>query len=174
MRLASQIISLVRERKVRYRDIGVACSDIASYSHIFRSVFDQFNIPYFIDEKSRVLDHAIVNFVVNILDVYTNGYNSETVVNFLKSGYICNDKEAIYAADNFITATNATKNTWLSDERWKKTLDFYTGGNTQLSDMLSTIRNNYILPMSHFHEQIKGRNTVMHITRCLYTYLKES
>jgi len=174
MRLASQIIALVRERKIRYRDIGVVCSDISSYSHIFRSVFEQFGIPYFIDEKSRVLDHAVVNFIVNILDVYINGYNSEPVVNFLKSGYVCQSKEAIYAADNFISATNATKNTWLSDEKWSKTLELYSDGNKGLQKLLNIVRDKYILPLSKLHEQIKGKNTVEHITRCLYSYLKES
>ncbi len=174
MRLASQIISLVREKNVRYRDIGVVCSDISSYTHIFSTVFKQFGIPFFIDEKTRVLDHAVVNYVVNILDVYINGYRSENVVNFLKSGYVFTDKESIYAADNFITATNATKNTWLSDERWAKALELYSEGDTNICNMLNSVRDDYVLPLSRFHEKIKGRNTVAHITRCLYMYLKES
>ena len=72
--VAYKIKKMVCEENIRYKDISVICSDISSYSHIFRSVFNTFDIPYFIDEKTPVLKHSIVFYVVSILDVYINSY----------------------------------------------------------------------------------------------------
>lgn len=171
---AAQIAALVREKNVRYRDISVVCPDVESYSNIIRSTFSVFSIPCFIDEKTDVLNHSLINFIINIFDVYINGYSSETIVNFLKSGYLNIEPESIYEADNFITATGASKNTWLSDEKWVRTLESYCKGNVKLKKYLDSVRSNYILPLAVFHDRVKGKKDVKYISEQLYSYLTES
>lgn len=171
---ASKIIALVREKNIRYREISVVCSDVPSYSNIIRSVFSMFSIPCFIDEKTDVLNHSIINFVINIFDVYLKGYDSETVVNFLKSGYLNITPDEVYASDNFIAATGATKNTWLSDDRWEKTLDFYCGDNIENKSLLNNVRNKYIMPLAVLHDKIKGKKAVKYICEQIYDYLLNS
>lgn len=170
-RAATQICLLVRTGKVRYRDIGVVCADIDSYGCIFKSVFNSYDIPFFIDEKTNVLEHSIVCFVINIFDVYLNSYNEETVTNFLKSGCIDADRKSIFITDNFIMATRATKNTWLSDERWNKTVEFHSENDIDVESNLNFIRDNFILPLAKFHDSVKGRHTIEYITQKLYNYL---
>ncbi len=170
-KLASAISALVRERNVRYRDISVIASDIDEYGYIIKSVFDDYNIPYFVDDKTNTLDHSIVSFVVNILDIYINGYNAENVVNYLKSGCISADREDIYIADNYISAARASKNTWLSDDRFSRSVESYSDGNEHVKKALIRIRNNHISVLSQFHDEIKGRHSVKYITEKLYKFL---
>lgn len=172
--IAAQIAALVREKKIRYRDISVVCPDVESYSNIIRSTFSMYSIPCFIDEKTDVLNHSLINFVINIFDVYINGYRSETIVNFLKSGYLNIETESIYEADNFITATGASKNTWLSDEKWVRTVESYCKDNVELKKCLDSVRSNYILPLAVFHDKVKGKKDVKYICEQLYSYLTES
>lgn len=169
--LASHIKSIVSKTGARYRDIGVICSDIGSYSHIFRSVFKEYDIPFFIDEKTDVLNHSIICFVLNILDVYLNGYSAEYITNFLKSGHISAERSTVIAVDKFINATNISKNAWLTDDKWISISKYYCGDNTILYDLLSDARDKYILPLASLHDKIKGKNTVKYITECLYKYL---
>lgn len=169
--LASQIQALVREKNIRYRDIGVICADIGSYSHIFRSVFKSFDIPCFIDEKTDVLKHSVICFVTSVIDVYLMGYNSESVINYLKSGHLDAARDDLMNTDNFIRAANASKNVWLSDEKWAKTLETYCEGDEKLYSSIDRIRENYILPLASFHDDIKGKNTVRYISEKLYKFL---
>jgi len=169
--LAHKILDLVRNHGARYRDISVVCADTESYAHIIRSTFDTYKIPYFIDEKVRVLDHAIVSFVTNILDVYLGQYSGECVINFLKSGCIKAKRDAVCSVDNFISATRASKNTWLSDERFAKALDAYADDDQAKKDAINSIRQEYILSLATLHDKIKGRNTVRFITENIYSYL---
>ncbi len=168
--LASQIKSLVRERKVRYRDISVVCTDTDMYAHVFRSVFEDYDIPFFLDEKTPVLKHSIICFVLSLIDVYLSGYSSESITSFLKSGHIDADRDLVIDIDNFIRATNISKNTWLNDDRWSAVIDKYAEGDAMLYNSINSVREKYILPLASLHDSIKGRNTVRFISEKLYKY----
>ncbi len=172
-KLASRIKSIVRCTDSRYRDIGVVCSDINSYSHIFRSVFKEYDIPFFVDEKTDVLNHSIICFVLNILDVYINGYSGDFVAMFLKSGHINTDRNMIVEVDKFIDAANISKNVWLTDEKWSAVSAYYCEDDVTLKNLLDKARNEYILPLASLHDKIKGLNTVKYITEKIYKYLTD-
>lgn len=173
-KLAYQIKLLVQKNNIRYRDIGVICTDIGAYSHILRSVFKEFNIPYFIDEKTEVLNHSVVCYVLSILDVYLYGYSPEYVTNYLKSGHLSASRDTIISVDKFVSATNISKNGWLDIERWNKLTVEYCADNKDDTELLNETRDIFILPLAALHDKIKGRNTVRYITEVLYEYLVSS
>ncbi len=168
--LASNIVKVIKEKNARFADISVVCPDIDSYGHILRSVFETYKIPYFIDEKVPVLKHSIISFVINILDIYNSNYSGESIVNYLKSGFLDSDRDAVCYTDNFIKATRASKNVWLSDDRFSSCINSYTDDATRI-EKISEIRQKYILSLSKLHDTIKGRNTVKFITEKIYAYL---
>ncbi len=172
--LASNIMDLVRNSDARFCDIGVVCPDIDTYGSMLRSAFDECNIPYFIDEKVSVLDHSVVAHVKNILDVYLMQYSPESVISFLKSGCTMAERDAICYADNYITATRASKNTWLFDDRFEASINKFADGDMHKKELIQSIRSQYILSLAKLHDSIKGRNTVLHITEKIYNYLLET
>ncbi len=170
---ARHILALVRDHKLRYKDICIICSDISRYNYIISGVFSKYDIPFFLDEKTAVLQHHIVAFVLNVLDVYINGYSYESIFNFIKSGFAETNGEKISALENFISATNASKNLWLSDERWAVVMGNYAAGNRAESEIINHIREKYILPLSRFHESVKGKHPAKKSITMLYEYLRE-
>lgn len=170
---ARHILALVREHKLRYKDICIICSDISRYNYIIYNVFSRYDIPFFLDEKTAVLSHHIVAFVLSILDVYINGYSYDSIFNFIKSGFAESDNGKISHLENFIAATNASKNLWLNDERWAVVLGNYAEEHKTESVIINEIREKYILPLSRFHESVKGRNSAKEAVALLYNYLME-
>lgn len=168
--VARRIVELCRDRGLRYRDIGVICSDIGTYSPYIKPLFEKHDISYFIDEKSPVLNHRIINFVLNIIDIYLNDYNSENVFSFLKSGFCNADLDSIYLLENYCKSTNMHKSTWLNDEKWDSLLDKYDFTEEQRKSLCS-VRDNIIKPLGTFHDSIKGRHEVLHMCKSLYEYL---
>ena len=168
--VARRIVELCRDRNLRYRDIGVICSDIGTYSPYIKPLFEKHGISYFIDEKSPVLNHRIINFVLNIIDIYLNDYNSENVFSFLKSGFCDAQMESIYLLENYCQSTNMHKSTWLNDEKWNSLLEKYDFTDEQ-KESLCSVRDNIIKPLGSFHDSIKGRHDVLHMCKSLYEYL---
>lgn len=166
---ARYIQSLVRDG-MRYRDICIICSDTKRYDNIIKNVFGQYKIPYFIDEKSSVLKHQIVMFVISIIDVYINNYSYESIFNFIKSGFYDVDSVSVAILDNFILRTNVSKNTWFDDEKWNVILQNYEASDNT-KQKISDIRDNIIKPLGAFHNKIKGKNSATYLVESLYDYL---
>ncbi len=169
---AERIISLVRDNNIRFKDIGIICADISAYSHIFKMVFDKYKIPYFIDEKIPVLSHHIIQYVMNVFDVYISGYSHESIFNFLKSGFCDVGAYEASVCENFSLKTNITRRGWLDGEKWDSILNNQNFRNKEERNILSRIRERYILPLAEFHEKIKGRNPASFVCEELYAYLK--
>ena len=51
--IAREIVHLVRDKKVRYKDITIATRDLNRYDFLVHSIFNEYNIPNFIDKKRR-------------------------------------------------------------------------------------------------------------------------
>ena len=168
---ALQIASLIRDKGYRYRDISVICSDMSGYDYIFDIIFKKHNLPYFTDEKNPVLNHQVVLFVLCVLDVYLDDYSFDSIFNFLKSGFKKIAPVDISLLENFILRTNASKNTWLSDDRWNTFLKNYKYADDEDKAKISDIRHKYIVPLANFHDKIKGRKNTRYVMTELYNYL---
>jgi len=85
---ASQIITLVRDKGYRFRDIGVICGDMEHYLFIISSVFADFGIPFFADEKISVSQHPIAKAILSLFDIINNNWSYDSVFGYLRLGYI--------------------------------------------------------------------------------------
>lgn len=168
--VARRILRLCRDSGYRFRDIGVICSDIGTYAPFIKPVFKKHGISYFIDEKSPALNHRIVVFVLNAIDIYLNDYSNENVFSFLKSGLCDADAESVYILENYCQSTNMHKSTWLDDKKWTALLSRYDLSDEQAKKLCS-VRDSFIKPLAEFHDSIKGRHSVEHMCRSLYDYL---
>ena len=168
--VARRIIRLCRDGNYRFREIGVVCADIGTYAPYIAPVFKNHNISYFIDEKSPVLNHAIVRYLLNILDIYLYDYSNETVFAFLKSGFCDADRDGVNALENYCRRTNMHKNTWLNDDKWNELIIKRTVNNDE-AEKICRIRDEYIKPLSEFHNSVKGRHKTEHMCMCLYNYI---
>lgn len=167
---ARRIIRLCRDGGYRYRDIAVVCSDIGIYAPFIKPIFEKSGIECFIDEKADVINHRIVCFVMNIIDIYLNDYKLEGIMSFLKSGFCGADCDDVFVLENYCRSTNMYKSTWLDDEKWNDLL-FRIGLEPDEAEKICRVRNDYVLPLAQFHNSVKGRHTVEHMCRELYNYL---
>lgn len=170
---AKSIISLVRDGGFRFKNIGIICADISNYSHIFKNVFDKYEIPYFIDEKTDVLKHQTIQFIMSIFDVYLTGYDAQSIFNFLKSGYGNKSAYKISVCENFVNSSKITGRGWLDANRWQSIIENRTFRSKYEPEILNEIRNDCILPLANFHQKIKGKHTVKENVKNLYAYLCE-
>lgn len=167
---ARRIVRLCRDGGYRYRDIAVVCSDIGAYAPFIRPIFAKSSIECFIDEKSDVINHRIVCFVLNIIDIYLNDYSLESIMAFLKSGFCGADTESVFVLENYCKSTNMYKSTWLNDEKWNDLL-LRVGLEPEDAERICRVRSENILPLAELHNSIKGRHTVEHMCREVYNYL---
>lgn len=124
--VAQQILHLVRQEDYRYRDCVIYIRESETYEDLIKTVFNDFNIPVFIDEKRMMLNHPLVEFVRSLLDMIDTNWRYDALFRVLKTGFIQPtddeyplDSDAIDILENYVLEFGIKqKNEWIKDEPW--------------------------------------------------------
>ena len=101
---ASDILSMIRNNNLRYRDIAIVTGDIALYGEYIRRIFEECEIPFFMDCKQSLIGNPVVEYIRSALEVVCNEFSYESVFRFLKNGLCTIDRDDIDALENYVLA----------------------------------------------------------------------
>ncbi len=101
-RCAREIVILLREEGLRYKDIAVTARSIELYEKVIKIVFPKYNIPYFIDSKKNIEDHPLIRFILTLLDIVGSSWERTSVLDFLKTGLYTEEICAVDRFENFM------------------------------------------------------------------------
>ena len=171
--VARQIKRLVIEQGYLYSDIAVICRDIAPYSGVLNTVFDKYEIPYFMDMSYDIYIKPIVRYVCSIFNVILNGWQKDDVIAILKTGLSNNSDEEISAFENYVYVWN------INGSSFKKPFENNPSGfsekmskaESQQLEMAEKVRKSLAEPLENFRESIKDK-TGQEITELLYRLLE--
>lgn len=83
---AGEIRALVRQGRVRYRDIVVTARSMDPYWEQLEGVFAQYDIPLFQADKTDLLQKPLFTLITAALDAVNGGYLYEDMFRYLKTG----------------------------------------------------------------------------------------
>ena len=164
--VAKQIVKLVRDKNLRYRDIGIITKNIDTYSSLVRSIFKQYEIPVFIDEKRDLNQNIIVQYVLSILEILNKNFNSEDIFNYLKLGFSNIDLDEIFKLERY------TLKWGIKNNKWKNDFIYEQDDRQQEIERLNEIRKEIVNPLLKLKEQIKQEKTAKGITKNIYEFIK--
>lgn len=84
--VARQMTLLVRNQGYCYKDMAVVTGDVAQYANYVPEIFEQYDIPYFIDQTKNILFHPFIECIRAILEVVEHDFSYESVLRFLRCG----------------------------------------------------------------------------------------
>lgn len=67
----------------KYKDFAVACGGLDKYSDIFIKVFNQLEIPFYIDKAETADNTLLASFVFKILNVFIKDFSTESLQNLV-------------------------------------------------------------------------------------------
>ncbi len=117
--VARQIIGLVKENNLRYRDIAVIASDIDRYQHYIEAYFDEYGIPFFIDKRKPLNQHPVVQLLCSALQAVIDGFSSSDIFSYLKSDLVPIERDDIDLLENYCTAFGIGGSDWQNDNDWR-------------------------------------------------------
>ena len=91
----TEIIRLVRTKGYNWQDFALITNDLDAYSMSIKRLFEEYNLPYFLDEKIGVTNNPLVHLIKAYLRLYSEGFTPEHMVNVLKTGYFEHDVMSI-------------------------------------------------------------------------------
>ena len=164
-RLAKKIINEVRENNLRFRDISVLTKNLEEYEGLINAIFTKFDIPVFIDTKKKLNDSILVKYILSIFDIFSKNWSRDSVLGYIKTGFINIDKKEIYDIENYCKKWNIRGNNWYKED-WK-----YDQLNLDL-ERLNELRRKIVNPLIDLKETLKEQKTAKDITIGLYNFLE--
>lgn len=167
--IAKEINKLVKNKNLRYRDISIIAKNIDTYSSLIRTIFEQYEIPVFIDEKRDLNQNIIIQYVLAILEILVKNFSSESIFSYIKLGFCDIEKDEIFKLENYCNKWGIKQNKWKNDFN----IEIEDESKKQEIERLNDLRKRIIEPILKLKENIQKDRTGKNITKCLYEFLQE-
>ena len=167
--VARQILKLVRDENLRYKDISIITKNIENYSSLARAIFEKYEIPIFIDENRDLNQNIIIQYVLAILEIFNKNWTYDAVFNYIKTGFSGIDEDDIFKLEKYCLKWGIKQN------KWKKE---FTYGKSEEKDVaeierLEQIRKELVEPLIRLKKRMDENKTAENISKQLYQFLIE-
>ncbi|PLR87365.1 helicase-exonuclease AddAB subunit AddB [Bacillus sp. V33-4] len=123
--VAREIKHLVRDKDYRFKDIAVLTRNGSDYHEIIETIFHDYGIPYFIDQKRTMLHHPLLELIRSSLEVIVGNWRYEPVFRAVKTELLypltsnpAQLREQMDRLENYVLAYGIQGDKWTKRERW--------------------------------------------------------
>ncbi len=174
-----EIVSLVRDKGMRYRDISVIARDAEQYKSIVERIFPIYDIPVFVDRKLPLSGHSITLLVMGLLDIAVSGFTYENIFNYIKSPFSPLTFDEADELENYCLATGIRPYSW--GKPFVSRYGAYNPENGSTAGRLTeekliyinTLREKVYTPLSKLIENLKKKSTVKELSLYLFDFFTE-
>lgn len=142
--ISINILELVRKEDYRYKDIAVVTGSVENYAMTVKNVFNQFNIPVFIDEKKKIVTNPLIKYILLMLEMLIYNFKQQTVLDFMKTGYYDIKYNELDRLENFVLEYGIEGYRWFKPFETKhKDNDFCENIRIKFAKDFDNIRNRF-------------------------------
>ena len=165
---ASHVLSLIRDKGYRRRDIAIICNDQGTRAPVIRRVFNEYGIDLFMDAKRSILNSGVAVFLLSMLTVVSERYRSQDVFTALKTGFSGLPPEAVDELENYVLKYHVRGMMWKKDF----TLGVSEYGEEGL-EALNELRTKAVTFFEGLEARCAGKQTNREFLIRFYRYLTE-
>ena len=178
--ICGEMLRLVKEKGMRYRDMAVITGDMATYARELSRQFAENGIPCFIDDKKNIMGNPLVELLRAALEVMQSNFSYESVFRYLKTGLVLplsscpgipteRQQELLCEAENYVIALGIRGyGKW--SEPWTRV---YRGRELLNLEELNTFRHAVMIPLEGLREVFSRRKaTIREMVEALVTFLE--
>ncbi|SIS47620.1 helicase-exonuclease AddAB subunit AddB [Salimicrobium flavidum] len=184
---AQEILRLVREEGYRYRDIAILMRDASVYHSLIETIFSDYGIPVFLDEKRTMLNHPLLEMIRSALDVVEGGWRYDAIFRLLKTGFIPSsdrryplDEDGIDELENYVLEYGIrSREQWRSKEAWRyqRFRGFEQAAQTdeekKKQDRINAYRYQVVSALESLDDELRGKRTNEERATSLFVWMSE-
>lgn len=186
--VAREIRSLARKKGYRYRDIAVLMRNGNDYREVLQTIFDDYELPYFIDQKSNMLNHPLIELIRSSLETVLGNWRYEPIFRAVKTDLLFPAKQNIHKMreqmdmlENYVLAYGIQGEKWTRKDQWKyrriRGLEFdgavQTDAEKQIEQELNDLRLLITAPLQRLARRLKRANSGQKMAETVYLFMEE-
>ncbi|WLD94837.1 helicase-exonuclease AddAB subunit AddB [Alkalihalobacillus sp. AL-G] len=189
--VARDIQDLVQNKGYRYKEIAILVRDASSYSDLLDTIFVDYEIPYFLDQKRSMLHHPLIECIRSSIDVILQNWRYDAVFRCVKTDLLFpfdenrstrQFREQVDQLENFVLAHGIHgKKHWTSKKDWVyrkyRSLDQSFGSQTDEERnkqlMINDARQMIADPLARLERDLKSAKNGKQLCEALFLYLED-
>lgn len=186
--IAREIRRLVRTKGYRYMDFAILVRNGQDYQDVMETVFYDYEIPYFIDQKRPMFHHPLIELIRSSLEIINSNWRYESVFRSVKTDLLFplesnhhELREKMDRLENYVLAYGIKGNKWVSKERWVyrriRGLELenlpQTDAEKQIEHELNELRLFISAPINRLSRRLKNAKNGQELCEALFLYLEE-
>ncbi|WP_064092203.1 helicase-exonuclease AddAB subunit AddB [Rossellomorea aquimaris] len=186
--VAREIRKLARDKGYRYKDIAVLVRNSQDYRDKVETVFQDHDIPFFLDQKRTMLNHPLIELIRSTLEIMNSNWRYEPVFRAVKTDLLfpyqknpTELREQMDRLENYVLAYGIKGDRWTRKDRWKyrrfRGLEGVDAPQTdrekQLEHEINELRLFISAPIIRLGKRLKKQSTGREFCETIYLYLEE-
>ncbi len=173
----STVLSLVRDRGYRFREIAVIARDAEGYRGILDTEFEKAGIPFFMSEKTDVTVKPLISMIFSALAIKIKNYRAADVMMYVKSGLSGFTPYEADMLEAYVSTWQIHGKQFLSGE-WTMNPDGYTENisprGKAMLEVANQAREKLIGKLEPFFEELDKASCLSDYCNALYCFLKQN
>ncbi len=173
--VASEIKKIIRTENLHYRDIAVIVRNEDSYKKHLESAFRKYEIDCFHDNRQPVNTQPLIVFIKCLLNILVKGFDTETVLRFLKTQLYGFSVEEIAMLEDYCLMwrikPSQWKNEWTENPKgFGETFDEYS---QEILKQINTLRERVVGPVLSLKKKITDTDGET-VSKELFAFLRNA
>lgn len=182
--VAREMVKLVRNNGSRWRDLALFVRNLDDYEHIINPIFQDYSIPFFMDQKRDVLHHPLIELIRGALDVVAKFWRYDDVFRCVKSGFLLPmngnlTRDDMDMLENYVLACGIQGYRWRDGRAWSHIPslslevddDKRPAKRLEVLQSLEKCRDVVTGPLGAFEDRLKKSKTAREMCEAVYYLL---
>ncbi|MBS4177435.1 helicase-exonuclease AddAB subunit AddB [Lederbergia citrea] len=187
--VAREIRKLAMESGYRYQDIAVLIRNGSDYQETLETVFHDYDIPYFMDQKQPMLNHPLIELIRSALEIINGHWRYEPVFRAVKTDMLFPAgtnldmlREQMDRLENYVLANGIRGDKWTDKgATWHyrrfRGLELSNSAQTdaerEMEIEINDSRNLVASPLSKLSRRLKKARNGRELCEAVYMLLEE-
>lgn len=165
MRFVAREILRLHQMGTPFAHMTVAFGDMSGYEGVTESVFQSFDIPFYLPRKMPMASHGAARFLLSSLRSIDSRYDPQDMLDMLHSGYAPVEEALRFSLENYILAYGIRGSMFVSP---------FTRGDSEECARLESARESLIAPLETLRQALKNSENCLEALTAIYTYLENT
>ncbi|WP_019909235.1 helicase-exonuclease AddAB subunit AddB [Paenibacillus sp. HW567] len=178
-----EMLRLVRDEGAKYGEMAVFMRSIADYEQLVVPMFQDYGVPFFLDQKMNELHHPLVEFIRSAMDVVRRRWRYEDVFRCVKTELLLPldysiTREDMDELENYVLACGIQGYRWTDGRSWKGIPSLSLEGERVVDEAqlarMEACRAVITGPLQAFEKLVKKSRSGLDLCTAVYALLSDT